>query len=348
MLKKANIQWSVKTLTKMVKTNKISFDNAVQRGHCWDKDRKSLLIHSILAGYPIPAFFAAKSQDDKGSAVYDMLDGKQRSNALVSFLSDDFALTSVPQVEYEDDEGNAVCIDVNGMSFKELPECLQDAISDYSLTVYYFDGITEDEISELFWRLNNGKPLTAIELTRVKTKSKAAIQALAKHELFSTMLTESALSKFAQEEIILKALALIYTSKPSLDTKHIRAMCESMDVSAAQVDELNAIFDAMLNHIVSIKEQGKKGLLKTITTRTHFLSCCYIQHKANKEGREDVVLPWMTSFFSSSVGPSTSSQYNDACRQGSSKAEAVDDRLSLCRWSFDEVCQGSEKTDTAA
>lgn len=61
MLKKANIQWSVKTLTKMVKTNKISFDNAVQRGHCWDKDRKSLLIHSILAGYPIPAFFAAKS-----------------------------------------------------------------------------------------------------------------------------------------------------------------------------------------------------------------------------------------------------------------------------------------------
>lgn len=331
----------MKTLTKMVKSHKISFDNAVQRGHCWDKDRKSLLIHSILAGYPIPAFFAAKSQDDNGSAVYDMLDGKQRSNALVSFLSDDFALTNVPEVSYEDAEGNAVCIDVNGMSFSELPECLQDAISDYSLTVYYFDGITEDEISELFWRLNNGKPLTAIELTRVKTKSKAAIQALAKHQLFTTMLTESALSKFAQEEIILKALALIYTSKPSLDTKYIRAMCESMDVSAAQIGELNAIFDAMLNHIATLKEQGKKSLLKTITTRTHFLSCCYIQHKANKDGREGNVMPWMTSFFSSSAGPSTSSQYNDACRQGSSKAEAVDDRLSLCRWSFDEACQAS-------
>ena len=341
MLKKATIQWSVKTLTKMVKSNKISFDNAVQRGHCWDRDRKSLLIHSILAGYPIPAFFAAKSQDDKGSAVYDMLDGKQRSNALVSFLSDDFALTNVPQVEYEDDDGDSVSLDVNGMPFSELPECLQDAISDYSLTVYYFDGITEDEISELFWRLNNGKPLTAIELTRVKTKSKAAIQALAKHDLFSTMLTESALSKFAQEEIILKALALIYTSKPSLDTKYIRAMCESMDVSAAQVDELNAIFDAMLNHILSLKERGLKSMLKLITTRTHFLSCCYIQHKANKVGREANVMPWMLSFFSSSAGTSTSSQYNDACRQGSSKAEAVDDRLSLCRWSFDEECGAS-------
>ena len=118
-------------------------------------------------------------------------------------------------------------------------------------------------------------------------------------------------------------------------------MCESMDVSAVQVDELNAVFDAMLNHILTIKEQGKKSLLKTITTRTHFLSCCYIQHKANKEGKEGSVIPWMTSFFSSSVGPSTSSQYNDACRQGSSKAEAVDDRLSLCRWSFDEACQAS-------
>lgn len=347
MLKKANIQWSVKTLTKMVNTKKISFDNAVQRGHCWDKDRKSLLIHSILAGYPIPAFFAAKSQDDKDSAVYDMLDGKQRSNALVSFLSEDFALANVPQVEYEDDDGDSVCLDVNGMIFSELPECLKDAISDYSLTVYYFDGITEDEISELFWRLNNGKPLTAIELTRVKTKSKAAIQALAKHELFSTILTDSALSKFAQEEIILKALALIYTSKPSLDTKYIRAMCESMDVSAVQVDELNLVFDTMLNHILAIKEQGKKSLLKTITTRTHFLSCCYIQHKANKDGKERNVMPWMTSFFSSSVGPSTSNQYNDACRQGSSKAEAVDDRLSLCRWSFDEACQ-PQSADKAA
>lgn len=343
MLKKANVQWSVKTLTKMVKTHKISFDNAVQRGHCWDKDRKSLLIHSILAGYPIPAFFAAKSQDDKGTAIYDMLDGKQRSNALVSFLSDDFALTNVPQVEYEEDNGDSVCLDVNGMCFSELPECLQDAISDYSLTVYYFDGITEDEISELFWRLNNGKPLTAIELTRVKTKSKAAIQALAKHDVFNVMLTESALSKFAQEEIILKLLALIYTSKPSLDTKYIRTMCESMEVSATQINEINLVFDSMLNHIVALKEQGKKSLLKTITTRTHFLSCCYIQHKANHEGQENNVMRWMTSFFSSTTGPSTSSQYNDACRHGSSKADAVDDRLSLCRWSFDEACHATQQ-----
>lgn len=348
MPKKANIQWSVKTLTKMVNSKKISFDNAVQRRHCWDKDRKSLLIHSILAGYPIPAFFAAKSQDDKGMAVYDMLDGKQRSNALVSFMSDGFALSIVPEVEHEGDEGNIATVDVTGKYFSELPESLRDAISDYSLTVYYFDGITEDEISELFWRLNNGKPLTSIELTRVKTKSKAAIQALAKHELFSTMLTESALSKFAQEEIILKALALIYTSKPSLDAKYIRTMCESMDVTPSQMDELNAVFDAMLNLILALKEQGKKSLLKTITTRTHFLSCCYIQHKANKEGREANLLPWVTSFFSSTVGPSTSSQYNDACRQGSSKAEAVDDRLSLCRWSFEETCQALEKTEKAA
>ena len=90
-------------------------------------------------------------------------------------------LDDLPEFEYETEDGSIETIDVSGMKFSSLPETLQDIVSDYSLTVYYFDGITEDEITELFWRLNNGKPLSAIELTRVKTKSKSAIAALSKH-----------------------------------------------------------------------------------------------------------------------------------------------------------------------
>lgn len=333
MIKKANVQWSIKTLVKMAKGSKLSFDNAVQRGYCWDKGRKSLLIHSVLEGFPIPAFYAAKVSGDSG-AIYDMLDGKQRSGTLVSYLSDEFALGELPEVTYENTEGDVCTIDVSGMKFSELPEDLQDAISDYSLTVYYFDGITDEEIAELFYRLNNGQPLSAITLTRVKTKSKGAIHALSKHELFSTILTDSALNKFVHEEIILKTIALIYCKNPSLDTKYIRNMCSTLEISDAQVAELNAVFDALLGHIKQLQEQDNRKLLRVLTTKTHFLTCAYIQYKAIAGGTDNM-MEWIKKFFAmTSKGVSSSGQYNAACQAGSSKAEKVDDRITVAMWDY--------------
>jgi uncharacterized protein with ParB-like and HNH nuclease domain len=131
MLKKANIQWSAKQLTKSIEKGTINFDNSVQRGLCWDEERKSLLIHSMIENYPIPAFFASK--DENG---YSMLDGKQRSNAISDFINNKFTLVNVPEIITED----GTSIDINGLTFEQLSEELQDTIKDYSLTVYYFDG----------------------------------------------------------------------------------------------------------------------------------------------------------------------------------------------------------------
>lgn len=48
MIKKANINWTAKQIVKMAEKGTINYDNAVQRGLCWDNERKSLLIHSII------------------------------------------------------------------------------------------------------------------------------------------------------------------------------------------------------------------------------------------------------------------------------------------------------------
>ena len=69
MLNKANITWSVKQVVKMIGNGKITFENSVQRGFVWNKSRQSLLIHSIITGYPIPPCFCRKGED----GIYDML-----------------------------------------------------------------------------------------------------------------------------------------------------------------------------------------------------------------------------------------------------------------------------------
>ena len=59
------------------------------------------------------------------------------SNAISDFINNKFAITGVPEISNEENE----TIDINGLTFSELTEDLQDTIKDYSLTVYYFDGI---------------------------------------------------------------------------------------------------------------------------------------------------------------------------------------------------------------
>ena len=150
MLRSAKIEWTARKLYKMVQRSEITFDNAVQRGLVWDNKKKSLLIHSMLSGYPVPPFYAAKNGDK-----YDMLDGKQRINAVVDFIGGKFELEGIPEVESPNDDGTSDMVDINTLCFDEIEEPLREELQDYSLTAYYFDAVTEEEVSEMFFRLNN-------------------------------------------------------------------------------------------------------------------------------------------------------------------------------------------------
>ena len=163
-MQRFNINWTAKALSNQMEKGKVNYDNAVQRNLVWDVEKKSLLIHSMIYGYAIPAMYFTR--DENG--VYDSLDGKQRSNAISEFLHDEFALSAdTPSVMNE----NGCVEDISGMYFSQLPEWVQDKIKDYNLTIYYYADMTEQEIREFFRRLNNGKPLSAIELTRANVPS---------------------------------------------------------------------------------------------------------------------------------------------------------------------------------
>ena len=226
MLRSAKIEWTARKLYKMTQRNEITFDNAVQRGLVWDNKKKSLLIHSMLSGYPIPPFYAAKN-DDK----YDMLDGKQRINSIVDFIAGKFELEAIPEVESPNDDGTMDMVDINTLHFNELEESLRDELQDCSLTAYYFDAITDEEITEMFFRLNNGKALSAVELTRVRAKSMGAIKEISQHEIFDSALTKKALEKYTNEDIVIKTYVILHEDEPSMETKYIRPLMESMEIT---------------------------------------------------------------------------------------------------------------------
>ena len=90
----------VKTLQKWYANGQLVFDNAIQRSSGqWGILQKSLLIHSILAGYPIPPVFLLKYKNDDAT-IYDCIEGKQRLLNTFSFMSWEYALHGGTPVSY--------------------------------------------------------------------------------------------------------------------------------------------------------------------------------------------------------------------------------------------------------
>jgi len=354
-IKKANIQWSAKQLTKSIEKGTITFDNAVQRGYVWDQDRKSLLIHSMLEGFPIPAFFAAK--DENG---YSMLDGKQRSEAISGYINGNYFLTNLPEVMAEITVQNTENkketieeeLDINGSYFSDLPEDLQDRIRDYSLTVYYFDGITEEEVNEMFFRLNNGKPLTAIELTRVKAKSLEKFQEIGQHQLFTSTLTEKAISKYTHEDLVIKSWVMLNTENPDLGTKNIRSIVEVKDITNEQADNLKTVYDKVLEvyTILTAGDKQDKKTAKRIITRTHFLSLLPIISKQidSNSWNTEQFTSWVRRFFGSDEGTTINEEYNELSKSGSNKPDNIRRRLEIIKIDFRQYLLSSKDIEDSS
>lgn len=317
-MNRLNVQWSAKTLVNQMKRGNVNFDNAVQRGLVWDVEKKSLLIHSMVYGYAIPAMYFTRDENK----VYDSLDGKQRSNAICEFMNDEFALaTDTPPVY--DDEGNMD--DISGMTFSQLPEWVQDRINEYSLTIYYYEDMTEQEIREFFRRLNNGKPLTAVELTRVNTPCLVVFQQLAEHDAIQNVVTAAGKRRFTDENIAMQLYHMATVENPDFSTKSFREWAKSVETDNEVIGKIQSGLDAYCAFFAELDPAADKKILRTIKTRTHFVSCAYYCYLAvQKEATQDEINQTLRTFFSGN--PSTSEDYNKTVGSGSAKPGAVQTR----------------------
>lgn len=321
-MQRFNINWTAKALVNQMEKGKVNYDNAVQRSLVWDIEKKSLLIHSMIYGYAIPAMYFTRDE----SGVYVSLDGKQRSNTISEYLHDEFALsTDTPAVV--DDNG---CMeDVSGLYFSQLPEWARDRIKDYNLTIYYYEGMTEAEVRELFRRMNNGKPLSAIELTRANVPSLTIFQQLANHKAIQFVVSEAGRKRFTDEMIAMQFYQLITEESPDFSTKPFREWASKVEVDSEVLDTINAGLDAYSVFARSLIDVNNK-VLRTVKGRTHFISCAYYCSLAVENGvSQDEINRTLTEFFSGH--PSISPEYNHTVSAGSAKPTSVQTRRDVMR-----------------
>lgn len=325
-------------LKVMYEKGNLSFDNAVQRSFVWkntSKDnRMSMLIDSMMRGLPVPPMYCNCIFEDVKSKIYDFLDGKQRVTTIVKFLKDEFPLVNIPT--FEDEEGNVQ--DFNGLVYSQLPEDVQDTIKTYSLTVYYYENMDQEDAEEMFRRLNNGKSLTAIELTRANAASGDKIRKMASHDLFNFALSEKSLVSYANEDVVIKTWVLLYSNKKSFETKYIRPVMKESVITEDQMEEINNIFDEFLS-VCKDLQKNKPKIAKKILGKNHMISIMPIMQKAVRDNIDlKVVKEWIVDFFGTETRDiSVNSRYNEFAKgRIAVTEEAVNTRIRILNDSFSE------------
>lgn len=182
--------------------NMIDLQPRYQRGPVWKRQQKQLLIDSVLRGMDIPKIYLRRV--NRPPVEYEAIDGHQRIRAIWEFYDGAFELSS----EYSDDLG------CGGKRFSELPFQLSQKIDTYNLTLVVVEEARDDEIDDMFLRLNFGTTLTPAEKRNaIYGEMRDFVKELPKHAFFTKVSFEN--HRFAYDEVAAQCLLLEMSGGPT-------------------------------------------------------------------------------------------------------------------------------------
>ena len=134
-------------IVRDIKSKRLVPNAYFQRSLVWRDVHKREFIDTILMGYPFPQLFFSRGKIDvlSMSSTSCIVDGQQRSNAIVEYIDDAYA--------------------VNGRKFSDLSNDEKEAFLKYEIGVVELDLDNDDpRVREMFKRVNRtSNSLTAIE-----------------------------------------------------------------------------------------------------------------------------------------------------------------------------------------
>lgn len=154
---------TVAVLAGKAEKGKLILQPEFQRKYVWDVGRASRLVESVLLEIPLPIVYLNEDPD----GTQNVIDGQQRLTSLFSFKRGTFPDGSAFKLK-----GLRAFTELNGLSYKELEEKLQERIDDYPIRTILFKKESDAGLQyEIFERLNSGSmPLSEQELRNCTTR----------------------------------------------------------------------------------------------------------------------------------------------------------------------------------
>ena len=329
-------KWTVSKLMDFMNKNKIK-DVEIQRGVCWNLKQRSLFIHSVIMNYYIPPLLMVKT----GNKGFDLLDGKQRSSTLYDFINDKFKLKDIPAILYDDE----VSEDFTGLKFSQLPEDIQNLISDYNLNIVIFsEGTSEKQTEDVFFRYNNGTALNTTDKNFSIAVSKDKISSLISHPFFERAMTENAREKLISRQVIINSYIILLTDNYSLDSGNVVKFLREYEISEENRNELYDLFTRLSDISERIEENTDPGTLERKAAKRIFgrVNIPVLVKFLQSHNDDDRNADFLTYFFSGEKKASVNETYNEASQSGSNHLDNIQRRIMALNEEYDKFINNAQ------
>lgn len=320
--KERTLQW----ITNQHKKGNISFSHKLQRpiGQ-WSPKMKSLLIHSLLSGFPVNPIYVV----DENKVLYT-LDGSQRTSTCISYINGEFALSKdTPGIVIQstiNGETIETEYELAGKKFKKLDEEVQSTLLACSLDFCTLSDYTDIEVKEMFRRQNTSKPLSG-KLMRVVYESddfSDAVYSLANHPFMNKLITATQRKNGTDRDLIIQTLMLICTNQEmeftSFREKDINIFVQ--DYGDESLSRVGMLIEAMDKYDEAFDEEIKISI-------TSIPMILYSGYRIVKDKKPFSKLVELIHEFL--VGYENNEEYKQYVQSGTSSSENVRGRFDYWR-----------------
>ena len=158
---------TIKELVDLSRADMVKVNAEYQRGEVWNLGQRKKLIDSVMRGYQLPIIylhFKRKTVGGLTQEAYDIIDGQQRITSLHRFADGAFSLFTPDdeRAKFPKFLQDEPC-PWGGKDFQGLEEELKRRLLDAEIPVAYIETDNDNEVRDLFVRLQSGFPLNAQE-----------------------------------------------------------------------------------------------------------------------------------------------------------------------------------------
>lgn len=223
----------------------------------WPLSARSYLIDTILHGLPVPKFALSQKTDLKSrKTIKEIVDGQQRSRAIFDFYEDKFRIT-----------GRS---DWSGLKYSELGEESQQKFVTYAISTDIFSGATDEEIRQVFRRMNSYTvPLNHQEKRHATFQGKVKWFIVEMTEKYSTGLksmgvfTEKQLGRMQDAQLLTEIMMGMLSGIETYSQNKINAFYDSKDVAFPEEGEIRKRFEDIFSILFGWQDLHDGNLMRS-------------------------------------------------------------------------------------
>ncbi|UGY08314.1 HNH endonuclease family protein [Phyllobacterium pellucidum] len=281
--------WALPTVCNMA--SKIDPTPDFQRPPAWSTKQKQLLMDTILRSYDIPKLYWRKVSRLDG-VQYEVIDGQQRLRTIWEYRSGQFALAK----DADPIDGFRIA----GLKFDDLPPEVMMAFDTYQLDVVVIsDAIVtdeEDEVRDMFLRLQNGSTLKAQEKRNAMTgKMRDYVKQLATHQFWASCRFTN--KRFTFDQVAAQTILIELNGGPAnvkdADLNRMYKLYADFDPNSTEARKVRRVYEFLLRAFPDKTPELERYSVVTLYCLVSLLIDGYVW-----QGLEKQLAEWFVAFES--------------------------------------------------